>query len=63
MKIRKNLEQVYIDPLFTVSGAITYLDDHVMTSDKDAILAFFDMHGFNDINDFMFFTYIDITDL
>jgi hypothetical protein len=31
-----------------------------MTSDKDALLAFFDMHGFNDIDDFRFFTDIDI---
>jgi hypothetical protein len=56
-------QQLDIDLLFTVSGALTYLDDHVITSDKDAQLTFFDMHGVNDIDDFMFFTDIDIIDL
>jgi hypothetical protein len=59
-----NLQQeLDLDQLYTVSGALTYLVDHVITSDKDAHLAFFDMHGFNDIDDFMFFTDIDIIDL
>jgi hypothetical protein len=34
-----------------------------MTSDKDSLLAFFAIHGFNDFDEFMFFTDIDITDL
>jgi hypothetical protein len=48
-----------IDQLFTVSGALTYLVNHVMTSDKDSLLAFFAMHSINDIDDFMCFTDID----
>jgi hypothetical protein len=56
----QNLDQeLKFDQLFTVSGAITYLVDHVMTSDKDALLAFFAIHGINDIDDFMCFTDID----
>jgi hypothetical protein len=34
-------QELNIDQLITVSGAITYLVDHVMTSDKDALVAFF----------------------
>jgi hypothetical protein len=56
-------QEFNIDQLITLSGAITYLVDHVMISDKDALLSFFDMHGFNNIDDFMFFTKINIIDL
>jgi hypothetical protein len=56
-------QEINIDQLFTTSGAITYLVNHIMTSDKDALQAFFAIHGFKDIDDFMVFTDIDITDL
>jgi hypothetical protein len=60
----KSLDQeLNIDKLFTISEAIPYLVNHVMTSDKDALLALFAIHGFNNIDDFMFFTDIDIKDL
>jgi hypothetical protein len=52
-------QELDIDQLFNVSGAMTYLVIHVMTSDKYALLAFFDIHGINDSDDFMSFTYID----
>jgi hypothetical protein len=49
----QNLQQeLNIDQLFTFSGALTYLVHHVMTSDKDALLAFFDIHRIYDIDDF-----------
>jgi hypothetical protein len=52
-------KELYIDQIFIVSGVITYLVHHVMTSDKDALLAFFDIHGIDDIDDFMCFTDLD----
>jgi hypothetical protein len=33
-------QELNTDQLFTVSGAITYLVNHVMASDKDALIAF-----------------------
>jgi hypothetical protein len=54
-------QKLHIDQLFTVSGALTYLFDHVMTSDKDTLLAFFDTIGINGTDDFMCFTDIDFT--
>jgi hypothetical protein len=45
--------------LFTALGALAYLVNHVMTSDKVSLLAFFTMHGIKDIDDFMVFTDID----
>jgi hypothetical protein len=47
-------QELNSDQLFTVSGSMTYLFDHVMSSDKDALLAFFDlltlMMCFTDLN-------------
>jgi hypothetical protein len=50
-------EELNFDQLLTVTGPSTYLFDHVMTSDKDALLAFY--KKINDIDDFMSFTDID----
>jgi hypothetical protein len=59
-EIEQSLDQeLDINQLFTVSGALTYLFHHVMTSGKDALLVFCDIHGINDIDDFMCITQID----
>jgi hypothetical protein len=52
-------QELNIDQLFTAPGDLTYLVNHVMTSDKVALLSFFAIHGINDFDDFMCFQDID----
>jgi hypothetical protein len=46
-------QEIIFDQEFTSSGAVTYLTDHVLTPARFALRAFFDLHGIDDIDDFM----------
>ena len=43
----------------TQAGALVHLIENVFSTDTDALLAFFEYHGVEDINDFMYFTVVD----
>jgi len=43
----------------TPQGALVHLLEHVLTSDTDTLISFFEYHGIEDINDFMSFNVED----
>ena len=43
----------------TPQGALVHLLEHVLTSDTDTLISFFEYHGIEDINDFMSFSVED----